>query len=377
MTKAKIAIDGRGALLYRGTGIGTYTWQLISHLQKIDDTLRVFLPGEEYRGFSFDADDALVYAEQSGDLWRRDFLPAALKNEGIDLLHVPQNGLGLPETKCCPETVTIHDLIPYTFPETVGKGYLKEFLNEMPAVMERCDGIITVSEWSKKDITRIFAYPKEKIKVIYEAPEPIYRPCPEAETRELLAEKYNICGDYILYVGGFSIRKNVKALINAVSLLKKEDHFPYRLVLPGKRNRDFDQLDALIEALGLAGDVIFTDYVPVSELPYFYSAATVMVYPSLYEGFGLPPLEAMACGTAVLSSRATSLPEVLGDAALYFDPMNSMELAEQLHRLTSSKTLRKVMIKKGFAKAASYDWEQTARESLDFFHTILKAGSVR
>lgn len=376
MTNGKIGIDGRGALFYRGTGIGTYTWQLISHLEAATKDLRVFLPGEEYRDFSFQAENALNYAEFSGDMWREVFLPAALKKEKITLYHVPQNGLGLPEKKCSPETVTIHDLIPYTFPETAGKGYLREFLKEMPRVMERCDGIITVSEWSKNDILKIFHYPKEQIRVIYEAPEPIYQPLPKTKTAAFLWENYGIKGDYILYVGGFGIRKNVKALINAFYILKKEEDFPFRLVLPGKRNRDFDQLDALTESLGLSEDVIFPDYVPVSELPYFYSGATAMVYPSLYEGFGLPPLEAMASGTPVLSSRASSLPEVLGDAAIYFDALNSVELAEQIHRLVSSRTLRKILMQKGIEKAASYRWEKTAAETLAFFDQVQKEGSV-
>lgn len=376
MNKGNIGIDGRGALFYRGTGIGTYTWQLISHLEESIKNLRVFLPGEEYHDFSFRAENALQYAEFNGDLWREVFLPAALNKERIALYHVPQNGIGLPGKKCTLETVTIHDLIPYTFPETVGKGYLKEFLKEMPRVMERSDGIITVSQWSKNDIVKVFGYPEAKIRVIYEAPEPIYQPLPKTKAAAFLKEKYGITGEYILYVGGFGIRKNVKSLINAVYLLKKEDSFPFRLVLPGKRNRDFDQLDALIESLGLTENVIFPDYVPVSDMPYFYSGATVMVYPSLYEGFGLPPLEAMASGTPVLSSRTSSLPEVLGDAVLYFDAFNSVELSQQLHRLISSRTLRKMLTQKGLKKAASYRWEKTAAETLSFFAEIQERGSV-
>ncbi len=372
MAKGNIGIDGRGALFYRGTGIGTYTWQLISHLEKATKNLRVFLPGEEFRDFSFRREDASRYAEFNGDMWREIFLPEALPKEQIALYHVPQNGIGLPEKKCSLETVTIHDLIPYTFPETVGKGYLKEFLKEMPKIMERSDGIITVSQWSKKDIINVFGYPEAKIQVIYEAPEPIYQPLPKTQAAAFLKAAYHITGDYILYVGGFGIRKNVKALVNAVYLLKKDASFPFRLVLPGKRNRDFDQLDALTESLGLTDDVIFPDYVPVADLPYFYSGATAMVYPSLYEGFGLPPLEAMASGTPVLSSRATSLPEVLGDAVLYFDPYNSLELAKQLHRLVSSRSLRKMLVQKGLQKTAGYRWENTAAETLAYVHRVLE-----
>lgn len=354
-----IAIDGRGALFYRGTGIGTYTWQLLSHLPREIPDLQIFLPGMEYKNFTFSADQC---SEQK-DIWREDFLPKILNEKGIDLYHVPQNGIGLPCRKVCKETVTIHDLIPYLYPETVGRGYLREFLKEMPRIMERSDGIITVSECSAQDIRRIFGYPKEKIHVIHEAPEPIYQPIKKEKTEEFLSEKYGIYGDYILYVGGFGIRKNVKALINAFYLLKKEEAFPLKLVLPGKRNRDHDGLDALAEALQIQDDVIFPDYVPVADLPYFYNGATMMIYPSIYEGFGLPPLEAMACGTPVIAARTSSLPEILGNSVLWFDPFDTANLAEQIHRLWSSETLRSRIAKLGKEKAASYTWQKTAKET--------------
>ncbi|MBQ2763489.1 MAG: glycosyltransferase family 4 protein [Firmicutes bacterium] len=368
MNQNHIAIDGRGALFYRGTGIGTYTWQMLSHLPKEIPDLQIFLPGMEYQNFTFSAHSC---TEQK-DLWRDDFLPKALAEKGIGLYHVPQNGIGLPCRKICKETVTIHDLIPYLYPETVGRGYLKEFLKEMPKIMERSDGIITVSECSAGDIRRIFDYPKEKIHVIHEAPEPIYRPIDKAEVKAFLSEKYGIYGDYILYVGGFGIRKNVKALINAFYLLKREEAFPLKLVLPGKRNRDHDGLDALVEALQIEKDVIFPDYVPVADLPYFYNGAAMMVYPSIYEGFGLPPLEAMACGTPVIAAKTSSLPEILGSAALWCNPFDTTDIAGQMHRLYVSPTLRSHLSQKGKEKAASYTWQKAAVETADFFRKILR-----
>ena len=370
MTQHPIAVDGRGAFLYRGTGIGTYTWQLLSHLPQEIPDLKIFLPGEEYRGLRIGGETAAQSFAQK-DLWRQVFLPQALQQNRIALYHVPQNGLGLPEKKYCKETVTIHDLIPYLFPETVGKGYLKEYLSEMPSVMERSDGIITVSQCSKRDILRIFHYPKERIEVIYEAPEPIYRPLPTEETRNFLEKKYGIRGDYILYVGGFGIRKNVKGLINAFYMLKREEDLPLRLVLPGRRNRDFDALDQLAEALGLKDEIIFPDHVPVEELPYFYNGATMMVYPSFYEGFGLPPLEAMACGTAVIAAKTSSLPEILGNAALWCDPFDAADMAEQIRRLYLSPTLRERLTKKGKEKAAACTWQKAAAETAAFFRKIL------
>ena len=369
MKRPPIAIDGRGALLYRGTGIGTYTWQLCSHLEREHrDEAAILLPGREYEGFRF---RAAADENTEKDRWRRLFLPRWLREAKTALYHVPQNGIGLPETKVCRETVTIHDLIPYIYPETVGKGYLKEFLREMPRIMERCDGIITVSRRSRRDIIDLFGFPAEKIAVIYEAPEPLYHPVPKAEAKGFLKERYGIDGNFLLYVGGFGPRKNLRALITAFSLLKKEGVFRGLLVLPGRRNRETDGLDSLAEALGVREDIRFTDHVPTGELPCFYSAAEAMIYPSFYEGFGLPPLEAMACGAPVVAAKTSSLPEVLGDAALWCDPYNAVDIAEKARLLLSDGTLREELRQKGLRRAAGFSWEKATAETVTFWRSVI------
>lgn len=361
-----IAIDGRGAIFYRGTGIGTYTHQLLRNLQKEIPRLKICLPGEEYKDLSFLSEDH----NETADIWREEYLPKMLRKQQIDLYHVPQNGIGLPCRKFCKESVTIHDLIPYIFPETVGRGYLKEFLKEMPRIMERADAVITVSECSANDIRKIFDYPKEKIHIIKEAPEPIYRPIPQKTVKAYLSKNYGIIDDYILYVGGFGIRKNVRSLITAFYLLKKEENIPLKLVLPGKRNRDADALDLLIDALKLQDEVIFPDHIPVKDLPYFYNGAKMMVYPSIYEGFGLPPLEAMACGTPVIAAKTSSLPEILGDGAAWFQPFDTTELAKQIHRMENSESLRRRYAHLGKSMVEKYSWEKTAKETAAIFSKI-------
>lgn len=361
----KIAIDGRGAILYRGTGIGTYTWQLLRSLSSED--IRVFLPGEELKDISF-AGDIMEFDSKSS--WEGDFLSKAISREKIDLYHVPQNGLGLPNEKRCLETVTIHDMIPYMFPETVGRGYLKEFLHKMPYIMDSADGIITVSQASKKDIIDLFNYPQEKIKVIYEAAEPIYKPMPKDKAKGYLRENYGITENYFLYVGGYGVRKNVKALILGYHLLKRECDLGWKLVLPGKASGEFERLSALIEALSLEKDVIFPGYVPVEDMPYFYAAAGVMVYPSLYEGFGLPPLEAMAMGTPVISSDRSSLPEILGTAPIYFDPLNTVELAEKMYLVYNNEAKAVELSRRSLNHAAGFTWEKNGQETLDFWEHI-------
>lgn len=364
----KIAIDGRGAILYRGTGIGTYTWQLLRNLSSQD--IRIFLPGEELQDISFDADIMELDSKLS---WERDFLPHAISREKIDLYHVPQNGLGLPGEKRCLETVTIHDMIPYMFPETVGRGYLKEFLHKMPYIMDSADGIITVSQASKKDIIDLFNYPQEKIKVIYEAAEPIYKPMPKETAKEYLQENYGIKGNYFLYVGGYGVRKNVKALILGYHLLKRESNIGWKLVLPGKASGEFERLSTLIEALSLEDDVVFPGYIPVEDMPYFYAAAGVMVYPSLYEGFGLPPLEAMAMGVPVIASDRSSLPEVLGTAPLYFDPLDTVELAEKMYLLYNNEAKAVELSRRSLNHAAGFSWTKNSEDTLAFWHQIAES----
>lgn len=358
----KIAIDGRGAILYRGTGIGTYTWQLLTALSP--DGVRIFLPGEELKNLCF-SENTLECDTKIR--WESDFLPQAIKDEAIDLYHVPQNGLGLPTVKSCQQTVTIHDMIPYVFPETVGRGYLKEFLTKMPSVMENADGIITVSQTSKEDIISLFNYPADKIAVIYEAAEPIYQPMAKSVAQTYLAENYGLGGNYFLYVGGYGIRKNVKALILAYHLLKREHNVSWRLLLPGKQGGEFERLTTLVDALGLNGDVIFPGYIPVKDMPYFYAAAEVMVYPSIYEGFGLPPLEAMAMGVPVISSDRSSLPEVLGSAPLYFDPFDTIALAEKMFTLYDNEAKAKELSRRSLQRAALFSWTKNAQQTKEFW----------
>ncbi|WP_089609401.1 glycosyltransferase family 4 protein [Dehalobacterium formicoaceticum] len=368
-----IGIDARGAIWYRGTGIGTYTYQLIYQLKQREDgaCYRPFWPGEEYRELDITDEKEFNNVEIGNEYWEQFFLPRALTREHFDLYHVPQNGIGLPKTKKCPQVVTIHDLIPYIYPETVGKGYLKTFFTEMPRIMEESDRIITVSHWSKKDITQIFAYPAEKIDVIWEAPEPVYRPLEKSLCRKLLGEKYRLEEDYILYVGGFSPRKNIKLLLTAFAKISKEIEKPIYLVLPGKKQKEPDYLDALIAALGISDRVLFPGFVPVGDLPYFYAGAELFVYPSYYEGFGLPPLEAMACGTPTLAARASSLPEVLERGAAWFDPYNYMELAESLFFFLTHPEASKNLGANGYHQAQKFSWAKTAQETVKTYQKTI------
>jgi glycosyltransferase involved in cell wall biosynthesis len=357
----KIGFDARGAIWYRGTGIGTYTYQLVKNLNLIDkkNNYRFFWPGDEFQDLDISNEEVFQSIESKKDkFWEEVHVPSRVEQEKIDIFHVPQNGIGLPTTKGCLQVATVHDLIPYIYPETSSTGYLNIFLKEMPRIMEQSDMIITVSEYSKKDIQRYFNLPDEKVTVIYEAPESIYQPIEKNISKEFVKQKYGINSRYILYIGGLSQRKNIP-----------ED---YKLVIVGKRERSFKKLINLIDALNLEDKIIFTDFVKVPYMPYLYSAADLFVYPSLYEGFGLPPLEAMACGTPVITSNLTSIPEVTNEAALLIDPNDHVKLASAIEKVLNNPTQLEQMSKDGLKQASKFSWETCARETLGVYEKLYK-----
>ena len=370
----KVGIDARAAIWYRGTGIGTYTYQLIRSLYELKIPgleYRYFWPGDEYKDLDIRDESVFNSIEKSKDkFWEEVHIPTRLCDENIDIYHVPQNGIGLPLTKICPVVVTIHDLIPYVYPETVGRSYLKVFLAQMPEIVERADKIITVSKCSKRDIQRILGVPADKIAITYEAPEPIYQPMDKQESKKLAAEKYGLHKDYILYIGGFSPRKNVQGLISAFKEILPDLKRDVQLALVGKQVREFNELLVLIEALGIQDKVVWTGFAPVEDLPYLYSGAEVFVYPSLYEGFGLPPLEAMACGTPTITSSTSSIPEVVGKSALFFNPFDASQLAEALYKVLTNEELRQRLSEKGLKRARKFTWKKTAEGTLEVYREL-------
>jgi len=225
-------------------------------------------------------------------------------------------------------------------PETVGRGYLKKFISQMPEIIQNSDIIITVSEFSKKDIMRLFDVEEERIMVTHLAADDYFRPIDRDICKEYLKNNYNIDTEYLLYIGGFSPRKNVKSILLAYSGLIKEIRDSYKVVIVGSSKDEHSFLISLANSLNISDNIIFTGYVPYHDLPYFYSGATIFLYPSLYEGFGLPPLESMNCRTAVITSNVSSIPEVVGDAALLINPFDAEELKTSIEKLIENEKLR-------------------------------------
>ncbi len=371
----KIALDARGATWYKGTGIGTYTNQVLNYLLNNDslNQYHLYWAGSNYKSMYRENVTINISSKRHHRFFEDYFIPQNLKNNNIDIYHVPQNGIGLSRKITCPTVSTIHDLIPYVMPETVGKGYLKKFIAQMPEIIQASSKIITVSEFSKKDIMRIFDVEEEKIKVTHLAADHIFSPIDKNEAKEYIKNKYNISGDFLLYLGGFSPRKNVKSILIAYSLIYKNLPKDYKIVILGPSKDDHSTLNKLASSLNIKDKVIFTGFAPHDDLPRFYNAATVFIYPSFYEGFGLPPLEAMSCKCPVITSNVSSIPEIVGDGAILINPFDTDEIKNAMEKVLSDENLRNEMSEKGYERSKLFSWEITAKETLNVYKELYKS----
>lgn len=369
----KIAIDGRGISWYNGTGIGTYTGNLVKSMLNLDKENEFFIYwwGKNYDEFKKDNSHIIFSSKRHKSFFEKYYFGESSKREGIDLFHIPQNGIGLDESISCKKVITIHDLIPYIMPETVGDGYLNKFLSTLPKLIELSDGIITVSEYSKKDILRFFPVDENKIYVTPLAADKKYKPLDKKKCKQDLKKIYNIADPFILYIGGFSPRKNVKSLIFAFSKIYKDLPKAYSLVITGANKDSLGELLNLSCNLKISSRIKFTGFIPEEHLPWFYNASDIFVYPSLYEGFGLPPLEAMSCGTPVITSNISSIPEVVRDAGILINPLNKQELEDALLNTLSSESILSELSSKGLQQSKLFSWRNTALATLDTYKKIL------
>jgi glycosyltransferase involved in cell wall biosynthesis len=242
----------------------------------------------------------------------------------------------------------------------------------MPLYCRRADAIITVSESSKRDIVEQYGLPDEKVTVVYEAAAPEFVPSTAARIEEV-RQRHGLPAKFLLHVGTIEPRKNLTRLVEAIDRLRARA-LEVPLVVVGSKGWLFDDFFRRIEELDLRHAVLFTGYVPDRDLPAVCSAATAAVMPSVYEGFGLPVLEAMACGTPVLSSSMSSLPEVGGEAVRYFDPYDVADLTIAIREIWNDAELRRQMSKKGLEQASRFSWAHAARQTLDIYERVISSG---
>ena len=374
----RIAIDARGINLYSGTGIGTYTENVLKNLINIDTTnnYHVFWSGNNYESIKKENCKIVMTSKKHQRFFEDYYFPENISNENIDIYHMPQNGIGFSEGISCKKIVTIHDLIPYVMPETVGRGYLLKFLKEMPLIIGGSAGIITVSEFSKRDILKFFPIDESKIFVTPLAADKKYAPLDKTYCRDFLKDMYNLTDPFILYLGGFSERKNVASVITAFSKVYKDLNKKYNLVIVGGYNDPSQRLVKLANELKIDSHVIFTGFVPEEHLPIFYNCCDTFIYPSFYEGFGLPPLEAMNCGTPVIASNLTSIPEVVGDGGILINPYDISEISFAIGNLLSNEKLRAELSSKALIRAKEFSWQNTARSTLKVYESVYNREST-
>jgi glycosyltransferase involved in cell wall biosynthesis len=285
----------------------------------------------------------------------------------IDLFHATDHLL--PRLSGVKSVFTLHDLVFRFYPET-HKLLNRWFLTlMMPRFLQAADAVIAVSEWTKKDAMELYRLDEDKITVIYEGVNPLFRPASQ-ERISALRQKYGILNKFILSVGTIEPRKNLTSLVEAYRSLKDQDR-ELQLVIVGKKGWLYEGFFRKLRELGLEEDVIFPGFVSDEDLPTLYSAADLFVLPSLYEGFGLPVLEAMACGTPVITSNASSLPEVTGEAALLVDPHDTGALVRAARAVLDGEELRSELRAKGPKQAARFSWEKAARETLVVYTSLL------
>lgn len=303
-------------------------------------------------------------------------LSAELRRRPVDLLHVQYTA---PPFAPCPVIPTIHDLAFEHLPETFKRRSFMQLRLTVRRTARRAAHIITVSEFSRRDITQTYGIAPERITVTPEAAPKHFAPVTDASEIERVRARYLIDGDYILAVGSIQPRKNLVRLLAAYSdLLRARTGAKLpRLVLVGKRAWLYEETLRTANEYGLTSDVIFTGYVPEKDLPALYSGALCFVYPSYFEGFGLPPLEAMKCGTPVITGNRTSLPEVVGDAGLMVDPFESSAIASAIGRLVDDPNLRQTLRERGLKRATEFDWHETARLTLKAYERAVESAKEK
>jgi glycosyltransferase involved in cell wall biosynthesis len=295
-------------------------------------------------------------------------LTVELRRRPIDILHVQYTA---PPFTPCPVVNTIHDLSFEHLPETFKRRSFRQMRLTIRRSARTAAHVITDSNFSRDDILNTYNLPPDRVTATPLAASSDFKPVEDAAEITRVREKYKISGDYILTVGSIQPRKNIPRLIRAYASMCREcslDPLP-KLVIAGKRGWLYEDTLKTAETSSAREQIIFTGYVPDKELPALYGDARCFVYPSYFEGFGIPALEAMRCGTPTITADRTCFPEVVGDAALMVDPFDEQAIAAVLLRILSDKQLREELTAKGLKRAAQFDWKITARQTLAVYET--------
>lgn len=358
------------AASYRQAGISRFIHSIIHSLQEADQENEyiVFLGDRRLpAGYLYGRRWQAAFSRfNTGSplrriLWEQLVQPWAARQARADLLH--DLAFVAPLLTARPTVLTVYDLTFVLFPGAFNRLNRRYLSLMTPLSARRARRVIAISESTKRDLVRLAGVPAEKIDVVYPALEPDMRRA-SAQAVAAFRRQRGLPERYILYVGTLEPRKNAVSLVHAYGELRRRQALPHRLVLAGGKGWRYENIFAAIEEYGLRDDVLLPGYVADEELPLWYSAAEMFVYPSLYEGFGLPVLEAMACGAPVITSSVSSLPEVVGDAGLLVEPTNVAQLADSIMRVAANDAVREEMTAKGMARASQFSRARMAEETL-------------
>jgi glycosyltransferase involved in cell wall biosynthesis len=304
--------------------------------------------------------------------WEQVGIVRACHQQNIELLHCPY--FATPYFLPAPTVVTVHDVIPLVMPEYRQRAESRLYHGLVSFTVSRANAIITVSDYSKRDIIRTLHIPEDRIHVIGNAVDESYRPITDTRVIDAVRERYGIGPKYLLYFGGFDMRKNVDRILQAYASLPDAIKDEYQLVIAGRLHLLGHPLypdpRPRIRQLGLDDHVVVTGQIREQDKAPLYSAAALYLFPSLYEGFGIPVLEAMACGAAVITSDLSALPEVAGDAAHFVDPYEYEAIREAIIELLENDPLRNELRERALARAKVFSWTRVAQQTLEVYRKL-------
>ncbi len=374
--KLRVCVDYSPVANVR-TGLGRYAERLGRHLLERDDVDTSFYAATATpeRLPAYARPHMRARWSWTARRWRLSVLAAHLLGlrfdryfAGADVVHCTEHLL-VP-TAHVPTVLTVHDVVYVTHPEWHLPWNHRFLRLAMPRFVRGADAIIAVSDYTRRDVVSLLHADPAKVHVIHEGVDARFQPVREPEALAEVRTRYHLRPPYILYVGAIEPRKNLPMLLRAFAALCHEPGFQHQLVIAGGKGWLYDEVFATASGLGLGDRCLFPGHVPDQDLPALYSAADIFTFPAYFEGFGLPPLEAMACGTPVVSSGAASLPEVVGEAGILLSPYDERAWVEALRRLAGDGALHQRLSALGLAQARRFTWQETARQTVEVYRRV-------
>lgn len=371
----RIAIDA-SPLGKPRDGIARYTYNLARYLSIVGLENRYFLFSNRQfddAGLKGPNVEKVVTKFPLMSAWLQTVVPYYLKKLKIDLFHGTY--FVIPMMAPCSTVVSVHDLTPFIYKDSHQKSnVLVRAL--LPPSVARAEVAITASRSAADDLKKFLNSEESKIRIVHYAAAECFRRKVEEPYLHRAMRKYGIASRYILFLGTIEPRKNITTLIRAFALMRKDGGVEHKLVIAGRETDYYGQCQSLVRLLNLNGEVVFTGFIDEEDLAYIYSGADLFVYPSHYEGFGLPPLEAMACGVPTIVSEGSCFPEVVGDGAMMVPSEDAQRLCMAMRRVLSEEGLRQELSEKGMKRAKIFSWSKTALETLSIYKEIVENKAV-